>query len=260
MPFDIASIVTSRAQKPPRIILIGGEKVGKSTWAAGAPSPLFIAVKGETGLDNLDVPMIPQPVGSFDELLDVLRALAEQEHDRKTVVIDSITTFEPLLIEHACKIEGVPGVQKLGGGYGAQEGVLVGYARTVMDWLDYLRDVRGLGCILIAHIKPNPKTFNDPETDPYDTYKAEMRDSLASAYYRWADAILFATTKKYTKQIDAAGGKKITHAIGNGERVMYTEKRPAWTAGNRYGLPFELPLSYPAFAAALAAATAPRLP
>lgn len=251
MAISLQSISRGKKLSPPRLVLIGTEKIGKSTFASQSPNPIFVQVKGETGLDMIDAPKFP-PVSRFEELLETFEALNDN-HDFSTVVIDSLTTLEPMIGDYACRQEGVTSIAKLGGGYGHQEAVLCNYARTIMDSLDYLREQRGMGCILICHTKSNPGTFNDPETDPYNTYKVDMRDSIASAFYRWSDAILFGTFKKYTKTTDAGPNKKIVHATGAGERVLYTEKRPAFTAGNRYGLPFELKFSYAAFAEALAA-------
>jgi hypothetical protein len=41
--------------------------------------------------------------------------------------------------------------------------------------------------------------------------------------------------------------------VGRGERVMYTEERPAYKAKNHFSLPHELPLSWDAFVTAMAA-------
>lgn len=249
-PITLANVTTGKNIKPPRIVLIGVEKIGKSTFGADSPNPIFIQVKGETGLDMIEAPKFAV-CSSYEQVLECVAALCNEKHDRKTLCIDSMSTLNPLMIDYACRQENVKSVSKLGGGYGAQEDVLVKHAGELMEAMDFLRDEKGMSCVLIAHIKPNPKTFNDPETDPYDTYKVEMRDSIASAFFRWADAILFATFKKYTKETEGRG-KKAVRAIGAGERVLYTEKRPAFHAGNRYGLPFELKFSQAEFAKALA--------
>jgi len=49
---------------------------------------------------------------------------------------------------------------------------------------------------------------------------------------------------------ESRGGTR-TRAVGSGERVLYTEERPAWLAKNRYGLPSEMDLSWDAFINAL---------
>jgi hypothetical protein len=50
---------------------------------------------------------------------------------------------------------------------------------------------------------------------------------------------------------DVGFNKKVTRALGSGERVLYTAERPAFLAKNRYGLPDVMPLDWGAFGAAL---------
>jgi hypothetical protein len=54
------------------------------------------------------------------------------------------------------------------------------------------------------------------------------------------DSVLFANFKVYTKGKEGQKHK----AVGDGTRVMYTDRRPAYDAKNRFGLPLEMPLSY----------------
>ena len=61
---------------------------------------------------------------------------------------------------------------------------------------------------------------------------------------QWADEILFATYRVYTKSSDEGFNKKRAQGIGTGERVVHTEERPAFVAKNRLGLPPELPLKW----------------
>ena len=69
--------------------------------------------------------------------------------------------------------------------------------------------------------------------------------------------MLFATRKIITKTEDGGFGRERTIAAGlgkdGGERILRTVGSPACVAKNRYGLPAELPLSWPALMNALAA-------
>ena len=57
MAFDLSSIQKKAAMQAPRIMLYGVEGIGKTTFAAGAPSPIFIQT--EDGLGSIDVPHFP---------------------------------------------------------------------------------------------------------------------------------------------------------------------------------------------------------
>jgi hypothetical protein len=51
------NIQTGRENKPPRIMIYGSEGVGKSTFGASAPKPIFIQT--EDGLGEIDCAKFP---------------------------------------------------------------------------------------------------------------------------------------------------------------------------------------------------------
>jgi len=65
----LAGVVRKNEQKPPRLIIYGPPKVGKTTFAAMAPAPIFLCI--EEGLGALEVDHFPL-ITSFDELLNCL--------------------------------------------------------------------------------------------------------------------------------------------------------------------------------------------
>lgn len=240
MALSLDSISTGRARKAPRIVLLGVEGVGKSTWAAGANHPVFIPTKGEQGLDEIDCAKFPA-VQSFKELIEAMGVLYQDDHAFKTVVIDSISALEPLIWDHTCQVNNVDSIEKVGGGYGKWKNETLPYWREVMNGLDALRDEKGIASILIGHVKT--KEFNDPEADPYTQYQSDLTDNAANSMYRWADCVLFANFKRAAVvKNDAGFNKKMSRATGTGQRILLTEKRPAHPGKNRYQLPYELPL------------------
>lgn len=247
----ISDIQKGVRNRPPRIVLCGVEKIGKSTFAAGAPSPIFLAVKGEEGIDALNVARTPV-IESYQNLLDAIEMLAEQAHEYETVVIDSVSTLEPLVWEHLCKTAGVDSIEKVGGGFGKGYVEAVSLWRDIMAGLDYLRDEKNMGTILIGHVVV--RTFTDPLSESYDAYEMDIHKKAASSIFRWSDCILFANNKVAVR-VDDAGKKK---GVQRAERVLFTQRRPAHMGGGRgiYGqLPYELDLDFGAFADAIEKAT-----
>ena len=59
MAYDIASITKGIVDRPPRILLHGVEKIGKSTFASQFPNAIILPIKGEEGIDALDVASFP---------------------------------------------------------------------------------------------------------------------------------------------------------------------------------------------------------
>jgi hypothetical protein len=67
------------------------------------------------------------------------------------------------------------------------------------------------------------------------------------------DAVMFANYRISTVKSDAGFGKKVTRAVGGGDRVLYTEERPAFLAKQRFNLPPMIPMTWLDFAAGVPA-------
>ena len=67
MAISLASLERSSVLKPPRILIHGVHGVGKTTFAADAPNPVFIVT--EDGLGTLQVDHFPL-AKTFDEVMD----------------------------------------------------------------------------------------------------------------------------------------------------------------------------------------------
>jgi hypothetical protein len=99
--------------------------------------------------------------------------------------------------------------------------------------------------VLIAHSKI--KRFDDPKLPTgYDRYIIAINDMAAAAVRQAVDAVLFASFNEKVKQV--AKSSSGNRGLGEGERILFTEHRPAFDAKNRFNLPFELPLEWRAFA------------
>jgi len=249
----LTDITHGVVDRPPRIILSGVEKIGKSTFAAGAPAPIFLPIRGEEGIDALDVARFPV-CNTLADVVNALSVLATEEHQFRTVVIDSLSTLEPVVWQELCDRENVATIEKVGGGFGKGYIEALKGWRDIMAGLDYLRDEKGMGSLLIAHVVV--RTFSDPQGESYDTYELDINKKAVSALLRWSDAILFANCRAITKT-EKQGMKEVKKGILRSERTLFTHKRPAHPGGGRgaYGqLPYELELSYDAWENAVEAA------
>jgi len=268
MAITLDSISRGARLRAPRTVLLGVEKIGKTTFACGARfdkgqmveaginSPIVIPIKGEEGTDALDVPVFPACT-SLQDVFEAIGALCG-DHQHRTAVIDSASALEPLIWDAVCRENNVDSIEKVQGGYGKGYGEAVGKWRQLTDGLDALRE-KGMASIIIGHVKV--KRFDDPAGDSYDQYQFDVNEKAANLLFRWSDLILFANTKVAVKKEEVGFNKK--HARGvdatAGQRFLFTQKRPAHPGGGRgaYGkLPYELPLDWAAFEAAVAAAAA----
>jgi hypothetical protein len=241
MAISLESIKRS-VSGPPRIVIYGVPGIGKTTWAASAPAPIFIPI--EDGFGDLDVPTFPKP-NTFGEVLDCIAALANGDHPYQTVVLDSLDKLEPLLWADVCAQAGKKSIEDFGYGKGyvaaAQEW------RNVLAGFDALRD-RGMTVVLIAHsavVRVEP-----PEMDGFDRYQMRLHKTAEACVSDWADCVLFANYKMHAI-VSGEKGNERRRGTSDGTRVVHTNERAAWRAKNRYSLPDQMPLDWPAFQQAM---------
>lgn len=236
----LTQIQSGRIQKNYFLLIYSTDGIGKTTWASQAPGALFLDL--EHGSAELDVSRLPH-VTNFSEVLQMMDELLKSEHSYQTLVIDALDSLESLIwksvVEEAAKKDkSIRSIEDLG--YGK------GFSKAVEIWVDFLSKLNELRermhVILIGHAFV--KTFQDPQTNSgYDRYTLKLNDKAAARVREAVDAVLFANFETYTQKDDT----KKMRAYGEGVRKIYTERRPAFDAKNRYGLSFELPLDWQAF-------------
>lgn len=233
--------------RPIRALIYGAEKVGKSTFAAGAPSPVWLGA--DSGTDHLDIRRLPQP----ETLRDVLDGIDEVALNGKaagieTLVVDPLNWIEALVVADVVGDSG-KSLAEWGGGYGRGPSAALDRWRQIKVALERAWGA-GLNVVLCAHA--HVKKFEDPEGAGYERYELAMQKDAAGLFKQWVDAILFAKRESYGK-VDP--NTKKAKAYGSAARLLYTEWTPAYDAGNRWCLPPELPLSWSSFAEAKAEGT-----
>lgn len=258
MAFDLGSLTKEKVLRAPRVVLLGVEKIGKSTFAASSPNPVMLPVVGEEGIDEFNVDKWP-PAQEYNDVIQGISTLATNEHKFKTIVIDSASALEPLVWRKTCEENGnVPSIEKVGGGYGKGYTESLHWWRMILNGLDHLRSQRDMLSIIVGHVKV--KRFDDPAGPSYDQYQFDIHEKAANLIYRWADVILFCNTKVVVKSEDVGFNKEKHKGVDvyEGQRFLYTQKRAAHPGGGRgvYGhLPYELPLSWNTFMEAVTVAS-----
>ena len=237
-------IKKGRENLPPRLMIYGGEGIGKSTFAAGSPTPVFIQT--EDGLGSMDVARFDL-AGKYTEVIENLRGLRDEDHEFQTVVIDSVDWLERLIHDHVVQQDGATSIELACGGYGRGYRKALDHFRDVLTALDQLR-AKGMAVILVAHAKT--ERFEDPEHPAYDRYSPRLHKEANALLCEWVDAVLFATRRTTTRTSDEKSGKRVlASSVGKdgAERVLRVNGSPACLAKNRFGLSGELPLSWDAF-------------
>jgi hypothetical protein len=244
MSISLASLNRTTALKPPRILIHGVHGVGKTTFAAGAPEPVFLLT--EDGLGTLDVPHFPL-ARTFDEVMQTLAALYTEDHAFRTLVVDSVDWLEPLIHAKVCRDQGWNSIEDAG--YGKGYVLAVDVFRQYLEGVNALRDDKGMAIVQIAHT--DIKRFDSPESEPYDRYVIKLHTKASALLQEHSDVVLFANYRVSTVKSDVGFNRKVTRALGSGERLLHTTERPAFLAKNRYALPETLEMSWAALAEAM---------
>lgn len=218
-------------KKPPRILIHSKHGLGKSNWAAVSPNPIFLIT--EDGLTSIDVKHFPLATNKND-VFSYMRLLLQEEHQYKTVVIDTLDWLEKIFWKEVCLEKGVSSIEEIGYAKGYTFAMV--YHDKMIAGLTKLRDEKNMAIILICHNEI--KTFNNPEGENYDQYVLKLHKKAATKYEEYCDAVLFMNHKAYVVEGEGLNKNKAT---GSGERSIFTEPRPSFAAKSRYNLPFEIP-------------------
>ena len=225
------NITRGRIGGAKKVILYGPEGIGKSTFAAKFPDPVFIDTEGST--KDMDVARFDTP-SSWQMLLNEVQYVIDHPDVCRTLVIDTADWAEQLEISSLCAKKGWDGLE--GAGYGK------GYQYSAEEFgqlLNKLTDItgKGINVVLTAHAQLR-KVELPEEMGAYDHWEMKTSKKVAPMIREWADMVLFANYK--TRVVEVNKKKKAQ----GGQRVMYTTHTPFWDAKNRYDLPEELPLDY----------------
>lgn len=239
MALSLDSLVTSE-HEPPMMIVYGPRGVGKTTFAASAPRPVMIRTERVGHFPG--VQMFPQ-AESFEDVMDALRALATEEHDFQTLIVDSLDWLQTLVWKHLItkrptdeKGRQVKSIEDYGFGKGYIHAL--DYWSEYLRAIEYLRSSKGVAIVQIAHAEV--KRFDDPTSDSYDRYQIKLHARASDKLQEAADAVLFAKAKHAVRTEEVGFNNERKLGTGQGERFLYTDARPAFDAKNRYGLPHEI--------------------
>lgn len=223
---------------PPRICIYGGHGIGKSTLASQFPAPIFIST--EDGLDSLDVTSFPK-ARSLGEVVESIKTLLTEEHDFRTVVIDSVDWLvEPLILDSINSQ-----YDEKQQAYGKGQQYMAEEFREILQGLDALRLRKNMNVVLIAHAAV--VKFEDPRTDPYDRYTPKLPKLCNALLMEWADVLAFAAYKVIIKKSDGGFNREVKRGTTNGDRLLHFVENPAFAAKNRYACPEEVEMTYDNF-------------
>ncbi|MDD2748737.1 MAG: ATP-binding protein [Acidithiobacillus sp.] len=218
-----------------KMVIHGENGIGKTTFAAGAPKPLILAV--EDGIGVLNVPSLR--IRSSDELqgalMELLQGFRSGARPFDSVVLDSLDALEAMVWKKVCETGHKKNIEDFG--YGK------GYIFALQKWAeirDQFQAINDCGIHTIAIAQSNNKTNNDPVYGSYNRTILRLHEKAAGLWRDWADIMGFATQRLSLKGDD----KGAPRAVAMGERVLEIGSSPAYWSKNRFNMPSTLPLSW----------------
>jgi hypothetical protein len=230
------SLIKSTTPAPPKMIVYGQPGVGKTTFAASAGAILLDCENGAGAVSGLTrTPYLqswPQMRKWLVELADMDKADAPQ-----ALAIDTIDWMVQRIVEHVVldldgksqgDITNTLGTAH-GGYFKAREIVQNIVYRDLLPMLNAVAD-RGVAVILLAHAANTKMTT--PEGYDQRLASPDLPHWIAPPFIEWADCVLYACRS-------------------DDGRILLTEGTNVILAKNRYSLPAEIDLSWPALMQAL---------
>jgi len=194
-----------RTRKPdprePIMVLVGEHGVGKSTFGAQAPKPIFIATEDGTsnmgGIDLVEVDgMVPGDpcVRTWPVFLDCLQAVLTMEHDYKTLVVDTMNGAASLLAHNVCQTRyGGRWAAVKGGGeafmsYGQGWKTCAEEIKQALRLIERINAERGMLVILTTHVGHH--NIKNPRLGDYQRIEGDIEKPIWSTISNWADLVV----------------------------------------------------------------------
>lgn len=243
MAISLDTLQRGVAATAPIICCFGDEGIGKSKFASNAPNPVFIFT--ENSLGKMDV--VRWQASSFEDVMEMTSVLINEKHDFKTVVYDTLDWFEPMVWKYLVQQQpttekGKPITSIEDYGYGKGYKFALDYWTEFLNLVEELRQTKNMAVIFLAH--STLQKISPPDSESYDSWTLKLQNSDKTSakdkITEYCDAVLFAKWQGGIKEEDMGFNQSRNRGIGSGERIVYTEKRPAWDAKNRYDLPSEI--------------------
>lgn len=248
MAIDLSSLSRPNAGRPMICTFFGEGGTGKTSLAAMFPAPVFIRAEDGTAsiADHPDAMLFPVAQSTGD-VFDAIEALASQDHDRKTVIIDSVTQFEKLAVREIIDDEPNAKAKNMAaahGGYGKAYGMLDKKHQELREAAGWLATDRGMNVIFIAHA--TVEDLELPDVDKYSRYTIQLhRNKQFDCTHHFTNNVdLVAFIRLKTNVRGTEGGKK--RAISDGEREIIAFPVASNVSKNRYGITMPIPFTFDA--------------
>lgn len=247
---DMMSIldrVSKTESGAPRITIYGRPGIGKSTLASSFPEPLFVLTEDPEliGIDALPIAKTFEDVWSC--VKDLLKEAEEGNLPYKTIVLDSLSKLDELVIRRILDSEPpTRGGQKITtlaaacGGYGAGYARAQGVHRAFKAMMDQFKGL-GIAVVYVSHLAV--VKHKSPDNEDYDIFSIVMNhEKSRECYIDDVDAVLYCKLKAYTTETES--GRTIIKSTS--DHVIIPGVNEGNVSKNRFNMPAEIPMTFDA--------------
>ena len=229
---DSLSAPTAR---PFHLTLVGEGGMGKTTLAAMMPNPVFILTEdGTTSLIGQNVQSFPLAKNTTD-VFDAIKVLATDDHEFKTLVIDSITQLNILIESEIVAADPkAASINQAGGGYGAGQMAVSEVHRKIREWCGALTEAKGMNVVYLAHA--DTETIDAPDNDPFTRYTLRINKRSVAHYSDNVDLVGMIKLRTFT----TGKSDKAKKATTDGTRIITCYPTPSHISKNRFNIEDDL--------------------
>ncbi len=247
----------------PIITIVGFPGAGKTSLAGLFPNCIFIQAENSQAVfsswpEEKKPMMLPQLKASKKDqgirtskmLRDYFVALIQEEHQYKTVVIDSSTSLNTMFEEEVVAYDqhNADSIANAAGGFHKGYDVVAGMHSTVIRAAEALQR-KGIAVIFLCH-SGTVKMKNQPdEAKDYTAFSLAMNEKSRALYVAKSDAVLYLKQEQYVTggETDKKGVQtKSARVQTTDERVLITSSDGVIgyiDAKNRYNLENKIPVA-----------------
>jgi len=228
MSISLKSISVSEVEAY-RMLIYSPPGVGKTTLASLIDKNVFAATERGFGSKKVNF----WDVDTYQDMIDIIGVLYNDEHDFTTLTLDQVSTFETIINNKVLKDEKVATLEEVGGGWSKWLLQALPLWHTILDGLEALRKDRGINIILLGHAIDKKET--PPNMEPYNKYTlSALNKHVAPLIYSWVDCICFYHQNVLTKTVKGSDKKNPKTQAAKIKRVMHFAEQPYAYAKNRY--------------------------
>jgi len=219
----------------PIALLYGAEGRGKTTLAAKFPKPVAMLLErglpAGVKLDAID------GLGAFAAVLESIRSLYADPQGYQTLIIDTLDSLEPLLLEHVCTEHSWKNIEQppYGKGFVIADQQWQRFIRGITA----LRDKHQMTIVLVAH--STIERFDDPRAPSYTAYWPKLHKRARHLILDACDVVGF-LAEDLRISTDDGGFRERVRASSSNQRFLFVEGCPAFVAKNRYGMAPKIPI------------------